>query len=41
MPTVYMKIPQVKAVIDQSDISCEEKIDQIRKLAEGKKIWTY
>ena len=38
MPTVYMKIPQVKAVIDQSDISCEEKIDQIRKLAEGKKV---
>ena len=33
-----MKIPQVKAVIDQSDISCEEKIDQIRKLAEGKKV---
>lgn len=38
MPTVYVKIPQLRAVIDQPEVSCEEKLEQIKKLADGKKL---
>lgn len=38
MHTAYVKTPQLKAVIEQNDISCEEKLDQIQKLTEGKKL---
>ena len=38
MPTSYVKVPQLKGVIENSSISCEEKIKQITNLAEGKKL---
>ena len=38
MHTAYVKSPQLKAIIDQEGISCEEKLERITKLAEGKKL---
>lgn len=38
MPTAYVKIPQLRAVIDQPEVSCEEKLEQVKKLADGKKL---
>ena len=37
-PTSYVKSPFLKSVIDEEGTSCEEKIEKIKGLVEGKKL---
>ena len=37
-PTPYVKSPFLKAVIEEEGISCEEKVEKIKGLIEGKKL---